>query len=371
MRAKIVGAGSIGNHLSHAARRLGWSVDLIDRDPRALLRSQAEIYPKRYGGWDSAIRLFTSDIAPKGGYDLICIGTPPDSHIQLALQALDEEPAAILIEKPVCTPALEAADELVASAASRGCRLFVGYDHVVGAAARRFCGLIDEAFVGDVQTLDVEFREHWGGIFAAHPWLDGPHDSYLGFWRRGGGATGEHSHAINLWQHFAHQLGAGRIRQVTATLDYVVDSGTEYDRLCLANVVTENGLVGRIAQDVVTRPVRKWARLQGADGFIEWVCGYELGKDAIIFGSGAGDVVVETFPKTRPDDFLIELSHIASVMNGDNNSPALAIERGLDTMMVIAACHRSAQRGKSIAIDWTRGYSDSAFGDEDSATDGG
>ncbi len=31
---------------------------------------------------------------------------------------------------------------------------------------------------------------------AAHPWLAGPQDSYLGFWRRGGGASGEHSHAI-------------------------------------------------------------------------------------------------------------------------------------------------------------------------------
>ena len=67
-----------------------------------------------------------------------------------------------------------------------------------------------------VETIDVEFREHWGGIFAAHPWLEGPQDSYLGFWDRGGGASGEHSHAINLWQFFASQLGKGRIIEVSA-----------------------------------------------------------------------------------------------------------------------------------------------------------
>ncbi len=75
--------------------------------------------------------------------------------------------------------------------------------------------------VGRPLTLVAEFREHWGGIFSAHPWLSGPSDTYLGFWRRGGGASGEHSHAMNIFQFFAHALGAGRVTEVTALLDYV------------------------------------------------------------------------------------------------------------------------------------------------------
>ena len=34
-RVKILGAGSIGNHLAHAARVLGWEVTLCDIDPAA------------------------------------------------------------------------------------------------------------------------------------------------------------------------------------------------------------------------------------------------------------------------------------------------------------------------------------------------
>jgi predicted dehydrogenase len=361
MKVKMLGAGSIGNHLSHAARRLGWSVDLVDIDPAALNRARDEIYPTRYGRWDDAIGLFTSDAAPKGGYDMIFVGTPPDSHMLLALQALEEGPGAILIEKPVCTPDLESADDLIAKAKAKGCRLFVGYDHVVGAAADRFCALIDAGRAGDVQTLDVEFREHWGGIFASHPWLDGPTASYLGFWRRGGGAAGEHSHAFNLWQHFAHRLGRGRVSRVTATLDYVEANGADYDRLCLANLETEAGLMGRVVQDVVTRPVRKWARLQGSDGFVEWICGYEPGKDAVIYPGSDGKAVVEIFAKTRPDDFILELGHIAAAIKGVSSQSPLAIERGLDTMMVVAASHRSAQARKSIEIDWIKGYSTKAL----------
>jgi predicted dehydrogenase len=357
MKIKILGAGSIGNHLAHAARRLDWAVDLVDIDPAALNRARNEIYPARYGSWDDAIRLFRSTAAPKGGYDIIIIGTPPDSHISLALHALDEDPRAILIEKPVCTPDLEGADQVRAKSKAIGCQAFVGYDHVVGAAAQRFCELIDEGVAGDAQTLDVEFREHWGGILAAHPWLSGPSDSYLGFWRRGGGAAGEHSHAFNLWQHFSHRLGQGRIRLVTANLDYVNTNGLEYDSLCCANLETELGLLGRVVQDVVTRPVRKWARLQGSKGFVEWLCGYESGKDAVMFSDANGKVAVETFAKTRPDDFILELRHIASAMDDDKNASPLLLERGLDTMMVIAASHHSALTRRCVEIDWGQGYS--------------
>ena len=362
MKAKVLGAGSIGNHLTQALRTLGHDVVLCDVDPDALKRTRKEIYPSRYGAWDDRIELCLSSEAPKGGFDLIIIGTPPDSHAELAQAALEEEPRAILIEKPVCTPKLEEMDRLVAAAETGKCHLFVGYDHVVGAATLRFCDLIDDGAVGDGQTLDVEFREHWGGIFAAHPWLDGPADSYLGYWQRGGGAAGEHSHAFNLWQHFAHRLHMGRVNKVNADMKYVSKAGANYDCLCLANLMTDGGLVGRVVQDVVTTPARKWARLQGSIGFIEWICGHAGGGDAVIFARNGDEPRVETFAKTRPDDFILELRHIIAVMNGELHSPDLSIERGLDTGMVIAAAHKSAQRGASVPIDWNKAYSTEALG---------
>jgi predicted dehydrogenase len=281
--------------------------------------------------------------------------------MHLALEAVDERPRAVLVEKPVCTPDLRDADALLEKAQACNCRLFVGYDHVVGSAADRFCELIDQGVVGESQTLDVEFREHWGGIFAAHPWLSGPADSYLGFWRRGGGSAGEHSHAFNLWQHFAHRLGWGRVKQVTANLDYVQENGGDYDRLCLVNLVTDRGFMGRVVQDVVTRPVRKWARLQGSNGFIEWICGFEPGVDAVVAANGQGEPSVETFAKTRPQDFILELQHLAAALEGDASQSPLAIQRGLDTMLLIAAAHRSSQEHRSVRIDWRRGYSTSAL----------
>ena len=351
-RVKILGAGSIGNHLANAARRLGWNVTLCDLDPAALQRTKEQIYPSRYGQWDETIQLCASPEAPQGGFDLIFIGTPPESHMSLAIQAINEKPKAILVEKPLCTPELEKVDELILLARQTGVEIFVGYNHVVSAAANKAVELMPH--LGAIETLDVEFREHWGGIFTAHPWLDGPHDSYLGFWQKGGGASGEHSHAINLWQHFSRNIGAGRVTEVVASLDYITTDSLDYDKLCLLNLRTEQGLVGRVVQDVVTQPARKWARIQGKKGFVEiaigsedrvqWQCGGEAKEDLL-------------FKKTRPDDFIAELKHVDAVLKGEQKNCSISLECGLDTMLVVAAAHLSSRHGRNVSIDYGKGYS--------------
>lgn len=351
---KIIGAGSIGNHLANAARRLNMSVVLCDIDHAALERAKTEIYPSRYGAWDSEIELTLADEAPSSGNDLIIIGTPPDSHIQLALNALEESPKALLIEKPLCTPSLEGLRELKTSAEKLGIAVYVGYDHVVSRAIGQVEELIKTSGHGELITLDVDFREHWQGIFAAHPWLEGPQDSYLGYWQRGGGACGEHSHAINMWQHLSGIAQKGRIDKVFAELDYVQDGKCEFDRICLIHVETEAGMKGRIAQDVITFPVRKEALMQFESGALRWQCGSDPEGDVVshcVFPKLPEKLLVK---KTRPDDFIAELSHIRDVFASGADSP-ISLERGLDTMLVIAAAHLSARESRKVGINYQKG----------------
>ncbi len=361
VNVKIFGAGSIGNHLAHASRELGWNVVMCDLDEAALMRSREQIYPSRYGAWDTNIRQFLNHDAPVGEYDYIFIGTPPEFHIPLAFKALEEKPKAILVEKPFCCPDLSGAQSLFTEANKANIAIFTGYDHVVGKAACQFIELAKAFEANEIETLDVEFREYWGGIFAAHPWLDGPKDSYLGYWERGGGASGEHSHALNLWQHFAHMIGAGKVVEVQASLSFVCDQNVDYDKLCLLQLKTENGLIGRVVQDVVTSPVRKWARLQAIDNFIEWHCSYQSGVDAVFFGNRNGIENEFLFEKTRPDDFICELQHIQSVISKPITVSPISIERGLDTMLVLAAAHKSHQEQRNVSIDYTNGYTEKAL----------
>ena len=351
---KVIGAGSIGNHLANAGRRLSKSVVLCDIDTAALRRAKSEIYPSRYGNWDPEIELMLVNEAPRGTSDLIIIGTPPDSHIELAMGALEESPKAVLIEKPLTTPSLSGLHALRARAKERGVAVFVGYDHVVSKSISQVEELVRNSEYGELITLDVDFREHWHGIFGAHPWLDGPEDSYLGYWRRGGGACGEHSHAINMWQHLSRVSDKGRIVKVFANLDYVTDGKCEYDRICLIQVETETGMKGRIAQDVVTYPVRKEAFMQFDSGAIRWACGGDPKGDVV--SHSAFQVLPEKIlvEKARPDDFIAELGHIQEALEAGTDSP-ISLERGLDTMMVIAAAHLSAREGRAVEIDYEKG----------------
>lgn len=354
---RIVGAGSIGNHLAHAARTRGWMVTLTDIDRSALERARDEIYPARYGKWDPAITLKDSREAAEDPADVVFIGTPPDTHVALAMEALRNiTPKVLLIEKPLAGPDLAGCAQLADAVRKAGVFAAVGYNHCLGKNTVLAEKHIREGVLGRLQTISARTREHWQGIFNAHPWLSGPAASYLGFSSRGGGATGEHSHGINIWQHFAHVAGAGRVSEVSATLDLVKVGGADYDQSAFITLKTEGGLVGDVIQDVVTSPAEKSARLQGDKGFVEWRVNAAPGKDAAAFGI-QGEKPVETLiEKTRPDDFIAEIDHLEAVMAGEIAHSPISLERGLDTMMVIAAAFRSNELGRRVRIDWNRGY---------------
>ena len=357
-KVKIYGAGSIGNHLAHGCRLKGWDVLMCDLDYQALERTHRDIYPSRYGKWDPKIRLSTLDSLPDEDFDLVIIGTPPDTHMSLARTILQTRPPrALLIEKPLCTPSLDGAQEIFELKAATGTFVSVGYNHTLTDNSKRAARILAKNIIGKPLTISARFREHWGGIFGAHPWLSGPQDTYLGFFERGGGASGEHSHAMNIWQYFAHLAGQGRITNISATLDMVDDGQVNYDRVCLLNVSTETGFVGNIAQDVVTEPAQKKVRIQGTHGFLEWIVNYDNDHDAIRHWDGKTDIQQELIPKTRPDDFKGEIDHIADVLNGDDTGDSpISLERGLETMLVVAATHISHRHKKAVRINYDKGY---------------
>ncbi len=357
-RIWIAGAGSIGNHIANAARRRAWDVTMIDVDSDALRRTREEIYPARYGAWDDAISLKLRKEDAVGPVDVVYVGTPPDSHLRVANAFLDLEvpPRALVIEKPLSGPDLSGWQGFSARCDALGVFAAVGYNHCLGANTVKTEALIRDGRLGRLQTISSRTREHWQGIFDAHPWLAGPQASYLGYAMRGGGATGEHSHAINLWQHFAHIAGQGRVIEVSATLDWVREGEVSYDKLALITFKTETGFVGDVIQDVVTRPTEKSARLQGDKGFIEWKVNAQPGEDLVVTGGPQREE--EQFPikKTRADDFIPVIDHLSAVLDGDVVQSPIALARGLETLVVIAAIFKSDAERRRISVDWSQGY---------------
>ncbi len=357
LRVKILGAGSIGNHLAQASRRMGWEVTLVDPDPEALRRTREQIYPSRYGAWDASIQLCLPHQAPCSGFDMIVIGTPPDVHVPLARQALKEKPRVVLIEKPLGTPDLSELPELAIEAQESQALVFVGYDHAVAASTEKVVEIIKSGRFGAPLTWDVEFREFWGGIFQAHPWLEGPWQTYLGYSTRGGGAGGEHSHALHLFQYFADICGAGKICEITATVSYQQQREAKYDDVFAVHATFADGRFGRVVQDVVTVPVKKWGFIQCEQGRVEWHANGHPEGDLVRLLPAKGEVEELVFPKKRPDDFYREMLHIQQCLErGSNKDSPTRLEKGLDTMLHIHAAYRSAELGRALQIDYSKGY---------------
>ena len=351
-KVKILGAGSIGNHLAHASRQQGWDVTLCDIDQAALDRTRNDIYPTRYGSWDEGIRLCLPEDTAGESFDIVIIGTPPDSHIPLALAEIrNSAPRVVLIEKPLCPPDLEPCTELVEVAAEHNVRVLVGYNHRLTGHTAIAAQWLSEHSIGDITTLRAMTREHWGGIFAAHPWLAGPADTYLGFTSRGGGALGEHSHAINIWQYFAELAGMGRITEVMAMLDEIEADGAAYDRIAQLSVRTEKGLIGTIVQDVVTQPAQKWLRLEGTEGYLEWQVNIDASHDLVRLVRHDGLELEERVAKTRPDDFRGEIEHVGQLLKQHELASPLDLAAGLETMQVIVAALKSAREARLVQVD--------------------
>ena len=78
-------------------------------------------------------------------------------------------------------------------------------------------------------------------------------------------------------------------------------------------------------------------------------------------GNGKGQTDEHLFRKTRPDDFIQELRHIESALASSPMDSGLFIERGLDTMLVVAAAYKAAREKRTVHIDYSSGYAQAAL----------
>ena len=107
---------------------------------------------------------------------------------------------------------------------------------------------------------------------------------------------------------------------------------------------------------IVTQLHRKWAKIQGTNGAIEWICGYDMAGDAVRVSCVGQEAELIHIPKTRPEDFIEEFKHIDQHLDEASAVSGLNLERGLDTMLVVAAAHASEKTGRRMTVGYELGY---------------
>ena len=151
---KVIGAGSIGNHLAHGCRSKGWDVTIVDLSPEALERTRDTIYPSRYGVWDEAITLATPDEVTGKVFDIVIVGTPPATHLGVATAELRATPPQLmLIEKPLSHPDNVAIRDFVQLAQESATRVLVGYNQRHKPNTQKFVEVAKDPALGKLVGL--------------------------------------------------------------------------------------------------------------------------------------------------------------------------------------------------------------------------
>ena len=357
-KVAIVGAGSIGNHLTYSCRKLGWSVAVFDIDPTALLRLKNEIYPARYGKFDNEIQLLdlpSLELSPVGFFDLIIIGTPPDTHYEIAQLAFKLKPKICFIEKPACQPNLKVLKGLESLFKESATKFVVGYNHRVSHVVVLLLNLLKTRNIGQVFDLSVNWLESWTGILKAHPWLNSPSDSYLGYSNRGGGALFEHSHGLDLWLFISNHLQLGCPERISSSSNFHYENGViQYDKEIQIEITTDTGFTGRVVQDILTEDVDKSLVLDSEFYIFKLEFGTGNKADSLEMQSkvNKSDRLFFEITKSRPNDFDEEmLSLIGLIKNSDENGCTLLSPPGIETALVATAALFSAQESKIAILD--------------------
>lgn len=358
MKAAIIGAGSIGNHLAFSARKANWNVTIFDQDPEALNRFKSEIYPARYGSFDSNIVLMDSKkltTFPSETFEVIMIGTPPDTHLKVLQQVIGLNPRVIFIEKPLCPPIQNEILKIKTLIEGNSKILFLsGYNHRLSLVTENLINSLTNS-EECISSLEVAWLENWEGIMRAHPWIKGPSETYLGWTRRGGGALYEHSHGLDLWIYLSYTFGFGLPKKIRARTKRIENDKLNYDEEVEIQVTTETGFVGEIKQDVMTSPSKKWIQVKTKKNLFTLQYG-NSGKDSLVslpHNNEIGGFSME-ISKPRPSDFDPEISIIQKYLTSKSASEAnrkLGALSGLFTAYVASKAIESSELKKEVEID--------------------
>lgn len=307
----IFGSGSIGNHMSNACISLGWKVFITDKNPKALVRMKKKIYPKRYKEWNTNINQINyNDVYNlKQNFDLIIIGTPPTSHYEIFKSCKKNLIfSKILIEKPISNFQDKSIFNL--GKKQKNLKIFCGYNHSVNPSMSYFFDKLGD-YRRNVKAVNISWREGWDGILGAHPWLKDEFDSYLGNYKKGGGATQEHSHGIQALACILDILKIKKFDLLDKSVFYKTKGNKKYDYF--ANIFAEKkNIFFKYETDLITFPPEKNIYIKLDNGYLKWICNYNINTDAVIY-KYLNKYIVKTFSKTRSSEFINELKHIDKV----------------------------------------------------------
>lgn len=160
LKIAIVGCGKIADAHVEEIKKIPAAELVAACDAEPLMAEQLAV---RYGipRQFSDLAGMLAEVRP----DVLHIATPPQSHLKLALQAMDAG-CHVFVEKPLGNDSSEA-EQMIAAAGRTGCKLTTGWSMLFDPPALALRDIVREGLIGDPVHVESYYGYDLSGPFGA------------------------------------------------------------------------------------------------------------------------------------------------------------------------------------------------------------
>lgn len=332
MKALVIGLGSIGRRHAANLLRLGHEVVGVDALPSQVTGAAEAL----------GIPFFerVKDAYSNASYDLVCVCTPADTHIELAHEALDAG-AHVFIEKPLAVTS-EGIRTLYLHAIKAKRQVMVACNYRFHPGLMRLEDIVKTGKIG----LPLSARAVMGhDVRASRKGVD-YRATYAVRPEKGGGVIVDSgSHVV---EYLAALFGRPTHVQAQAAQKVLTDPVEDYAVLLLQH---SSGVSSLVELDYFSKPKRHLLEVQGSEGWVIWdfpgnkVEWYtpESGKQSVLVYENASEADM------RNDSYVREMeSCIRSIESG--TPPLQSIVQAAHVVRVLEEAKAAALTGNMHTI---------------------
>ncbi|MEZ4940964.1 MAG: Gfo/Idh/MocA family oxidoreductase [Saprospiraceae bacterium] len=313
MKILIVGLGSIGRRHLKNLSALG-------------VRQLAAVTKSRGGAFSDTLPPFLSfenlETALEWQPDAVFVCNPSALHLETALTAA-KAGCHLFLEKPV-SHSLEGIYELEQLVERQNLRVQVGFQYRFHGVFQQIKTVIERGHLGKILAAHA----HWGEYLPDwHPWED-YRQSYSAREDLGGGVLRTLCHPFDYLRWFA-----GDVTGVHAVGGHLSELETDTEDVALVSLQFENGAIGSVYLDYVSRPAQHRLQIIGEKGRIEW----DNASGAAKVYSKGGTAVEAISPGIffeRNEMFRAEAAAFLDVVQQGRPHTACTLQDGIRTLEI-------------------------------------
>jgi len=306
----VIGSGSIGRRHVQCLKDLGVANVYICEPVEATRKLTEQLYDIRES-------FAMVEEALERHYDGVMVAVPNHLHAEVACKVIEKK-LDLLIEKPIEIN-LPAARRIQDAVEQHNVICQVAYVFRFDPALSKAYGIVKSGRLGKIYSADLtagQYLPDW------RPGID-YRTNYSAIKAQGGGICLDHSHEFDYFRWFF-----GEAKEVMSVVDRTSDLEIDVEDIAESLIVCENGMIGRVHLDCLSRAARRHLYVNGSEGMLE--CDIRSGELRTFIG-GSDHWQYWNFGTERNVRYREQLKHFFECVK-ERKQPLVTAADGVKTL---------------------------------------